>query len=211
MNHKKGIYEKYIKRPQDIILSSIALILLSPVMLIVAFLVRKKLGSPVIFSQRRPGLNEKIFKMYKFRTMTDQKDKNGELLPDSIRLTKFGKLLRATSLDELPELWNILKGDMSVVGPRPLLIEYLPLYSKEQKKRHSVRPGLSGLAQISGRNAIAWEDKFTLDVEYAENISFIDDWKIIFLTIKKVFVKEGISSNTSVTMETFKGSDFNKG
>ena len=203
---KGGIYRKYFKRPMDIILSLIALIVLSPILLIVALLVRIKLGSPVIFKQQRPGINEKIFIMYKFRTMTDERDKNGELLPDSIRLTKFGKFLRSTSLDELPELFNILKGDMSVIGPRPLLVEYLPLYDEYQKRRHEVRPGLSGLAQVSGRNAISWEDKFDLDVEYVDNISFFGDWKIIFLTLKKVFIREGISSNTAVTMEPFRGS-----
>jgi lipopolysaccharide/colanic/teichoic acid biosynthesis glycosyltransferase len=187
-------------------LSLIALIVLLPVMLIIAILVKFKLGSPVIFKQQRPGLNEKIFIMYKFRTMTDERDENGELLPDGIRLTKFGRFLRSTSLDELPELFNILKGDMSVIGPRPLLVEYLPLYDEYQKRRHEVRPGLSGLAQVSGRNAINWEDKFNLDVEYVDNISFFGDWKIIFLTLKKVFIREGISSNTAVTMEPFRGS-----
>ena len=203
---KGGIYRKYFKRPMDIILSLIALIVLSPILLIVALLVRIKLGSPVIFKQQRTGLNEKIFIMYKFRTMTDERDENGELLPDGIRLTKFGRFLRSTSLDELPELFNILKGDMSVIGPRPLLVEYLPLYDEYQKRRHEVRPGLSGLAQVSGRNAINWEDKFNLDVEYVDNISFFGDWKIIFLTLKKVFIREGISSNTAVTMEPFRGS-----
>lgn len=200
------IYKKYIKRLTDIILSIIAIVALCPVLLVVAFLVRIKLGSPVIFKQERPGLNEKIFTMYKFRTMTDEKDNNGELLSDSIRLTKFGKILRATSLDELPELFNILKGDMSIVGPRPLLVEYLELYNEHQKRRHEVRPGLSGYAQVSGRNAISWEDKFNLDVYYIDNMSFMFDLKIIFLTLKKVFVREGISSDTSVTMEAFKGS-----
>ncbi len=201
-----GLYRRYFKRPMDIILSSIALIILSPILLIVALLIRIKLGSPVIFRQQRPGLNEKTFTMYKFRTMTDERDEDGELLPDSVRLTKFGKFLRSTSLDELPELLNILKGDMSVIGPRPLLVEYLSLYDRHQKRRHEVRPGLSGLAQVSGRNAISWEDKFDLDVEYVDNISFLGDWKIIFLTFKKVFIREGISSNTAVTMEPFKGS-----
>lgn len=199
------MYKSYIKRPMDFILSLIAIIVLSPVLLVVAILVRTKLGSPVIFKQKRPGLNEKIFTMYKFRTMTDERDKFGELLDDSERLTKFGKFLRSTSIDELPELFNILKGDMSVVGPRPLLIQYLPLYDEHQKCRHDVRPGLSGWAQVNGRNAISWEDKFDLDVEYVNNVGFVLDWKIIFLTIKKVFVKEGISSETAVTMEAFKG------
>jgi len=206
MKRKAGFYENFIKRPQDLFLSLVALTLLSPVLVVVALLVRIKLGSPVLFIQERPGLDEKIFNMYKFRTMTDEKDKNGELLPDSVRLTKFGRMLRSTSLDELPELFNILKGDMSIVGPRPLLIQYLELYNEHQKRRHEVRPGLSGYAQVNGRNAISWEDKFNLDVEYVDSVSFIGDWKIIFLTIKKVFVKEGISSDTSVTMEPFRGS-----
>ena len=202
----KGIYRRFLKRPLDFILSLMAIIVLSPVLIIVGVLVRFKLGSPILFKQKRPGLNEKIFTMYKFRTMTDEKDENGELLPDSVRLKKFGRMLRSTSLDELPELFNILKGDMSIVGPRPLLIQYLELYNEHQKKRHEVRPGLSGHAQVNGRNAISWEDKFNLDVEYVDSVSFIGDWKIIFLTIKKVFVKEGISSDTSVTMEPFRGS-----
>jgi lipopolysaccharide/colanic/teichoic acid biosynthesis glycosyltransferase len=202
----KGIYRRFLKRPMDFILSLMAIIFLSPVLIIVAILVRLKLGSPVLFKQKRPGLNEKIFTMYKFRTMTDEKDESGELLLDSVRLTKFGRLLRSTSLDELPELFNILKGDMSIVGPRPLLIQYLELYNEHQKRRHEVRPGLSGHAQVNGRNAISWEDRFNLDVEYVDNVSFIGDWKIIFLTIKKVFVKEGISSGTSETMEAFRGS-----
>ena len=206
VKEKKGIYRRFLKRPMDFILSLIAIIVLSPVLIVVGLLVRVKLGSPVLFKQKRPGLNEKIFTMYKFRTMTDEKDENGELLPDSVRLTKFGRMLRSTSLDELPELFNILKGDMSIVGPRPLLIQYLELYNEHQKRRHEVRPGLSGHAQVNGRNAISWEDKFNLDVEYVNNISLIGDWKIILLTIKKVFVKEGISSDTSVTMEPFRGS-----
>jgi undecaprenyl phosphate N,N'-diacetylbacillosamine 1-phosphate transferase len=200
-----SIYRQFFKRPMDIILSLLALIVLSPVFLVVSVLVRLKLGSPVIYRQKRAGLNEKIFTMYKFRTMTDERDENGELLPDSVRLTKFGRLLRSTSLDELPELFNILKGDMSIVGPRPLLVQYLPLYNKHQKRRHEVRPGLSGLAQISGRNAVSWEDKFNLDVEYVDGLSLLGDWKIIFLTFKKVFVREGISSETAATMEYFEG------
>ncbi|MFC4322627.1 sugar transferase [Litchfieldia salsa] len=204
--YKGGIYKNLLKRSMDFILSLIAVIVLSPVLLIVAILVRVKLGSPVLFKQRRPGLNERVFMMYKFRTMTDQRDDNGELLPDSVRLTKFGRFLRSTSLDELPELFNILKGDMSIIGPRPLLEQYLPLYNEHQKRRHEVRPGLSGLAQVSGRNAISWEDKFNLDVEYVDNMSFMNDWKIIFSTIKKVFVREGINSQTAATMEYFKGS-----
>lgn len=190
----------------DFILSLIAIIVLIPVFLVVAFLVRTKLGSPVIFKQKRPGLNEKIFTLYKFRTMTDERDKFGELLPDETRLTKFGKYFRSTSLDELPELLNILKGDMSIVGPRPLLEQYLPLYDEHQRRRHEVRPGLTGNAQVNGRNAIDWEDKFNLDIEYVDNVSFIGDWNIIFLTIKKVFDKEGISSDKSVTMDPFRGS-----
>jgi undecaprenyl phosphate N,N'-diacetylbacillosamine 1-phosphate transferase len=201
-----GVYRRYIKRPMDFILSLIAIIVLAPVLLIIAVLVRVRLGSPVLFKQKRPGLNEKIFTLYKFRTMTDARDENGELLPDDIRLTRFGKLLRSTSLDELPELFNILKGDMSVVGPRPLLIEYLPLYNNHQKRRHEVRPGLSGNAQVNGRNAISWEDKFELDVEYVDNVSFIGDWKIIFLTLKKAFMREDINSETAATMEYFEGS-----
>jgi lipopolysaccharide/colanic/teichoic acid biosynthesis glycosyltransferase len=206
MNSKGGIYKRFIKRPMDFILSLIAIIVLSPIFLIVALLVKIKLGSPVIFKQQRPGLNEKIFTMYKFRTMTDERDENGELLPDSVRLTKFGRLLRSTSLDELPELFNILKGDMSIVGPRPLLVQYLPLYNDHQKRRHEVRPGLTGLAQVNGRNAISWEEKFDLDVRYVDNVSFIEDWKIVLLTIKKVFAREGITSETSATMEFFEGS-----
>ena len=205
MTHKKGFYEKFIKRPQDFLLSLIALFVLSPVLIIITILVRVKLGSPVIFTQKRPGLNEKIFKIYKFRTMTDQKDENGRLLPDSIRLTKFGKFLRSASLDELPELFNILKNDMSFVGPRPLLTQYLPLYNEQQKRRHEVRPGLTGYAQINGRNAISWEEKFSLDIEYVDTLNFVSDWKVIFKTIKKTFVREGINSATSDTMELFTG------
>lgn len=201
----KGIYRRFLKRPMDFILSLMAIVALSPVLIIVGILVRVKLGSPVLFKQKRPGLNEKIFTMYKFRTMTDEKDKNGELLPNHIRLTKFGKILRATSLDELPELFNILKGDMSIIGPRPLLIEYLPLYNEKQKHRHDVRPGLSGLAQVNGRNAISWEDKFDYDVKYAENISFILDLKLIVQTFLKVFKREGVNKSENVTMEKFKG------
>jgi len=202
----QGIYQRYFKRPMDFILSLIVLIILSPVFLVVALLVRINLGSPVIFKQQRPGLNEKIFTMYKFRTMTDERDENGELLPDAVRLTKFGKFLRSTSLDELPELFNILKGDMSIVGPRPLLVQYLPLYNEHQKRRHEVRPGLTGLAQVNGRNAISWEEKFDLDVQYVDNVTFINDWKIIFTTLKKVTLREGINSETAATMEFFEGS-----
>ena len=199
------MYRKFFKRPMDFVLALIGMLVLWPIMLVVAMLVAIKLGRPVIFKQKRPGLNEKIFTMYKFRTMTDKKDENGLLLPDSERLTKFGRLLRSTSLDELPELFNILKGDMSVVGPRPLLIDYLPLYNEHQKRRHNVRPGLSGLAQVNGRNALSWEDKFDLDVEYVDSINFVGDFKIVVKTINKVLVKEGISSGTAVTMEPFMG------
>ena len=207
MKGYQSFYAKYIKRMFDIVLSLMAIILLSPVLLLSAVLVRFKLGSPVLFKQKRPGLNEEIFEMYKFRTMTNEKDKNGDLLPDSERLTSFGKKLRATSLDELPELFNILKGDMSIVGPRPLLISYLELYNNEQKKRHNVRPGLTGLAQIKGRNTVNWNQRFNYDVKYIETISFVNDLKIIFSTIKLVLKREGISSQTSVTMEPFKGND----
>ena len=199
------MYQKYIKRLLDFVLSLCAIICLSPVYLVVAILVRVKLGSPVLFTQDRPGKNEKIFKMYKFRTMTDAKDDEGNLLPDDVRLIKFGRTLRATSLDELPELFNILKGDMSIVGPRPLLVRYLERYNEEQKHRHDVLPGLTGLAQVNGRNAISWEDKFRYDVEYTRNVTFVGDVKIILKTIAKVFKKEGISSGTSVTMEEFMG------
>lgn len=201
----KGIYRRFIKRPMDFILSLMAIIVLSPVLIIVGALVRVKLGSPVLFKQKRPGLNEKIFTMYKFRTMTDEKDEKGELLPNHIRLTKFGRILRATSLDELPELFNIVKGDMSIIGPRPLLIEYLPLYNEKQKHRHDVRPGLSGLAQVNGRNAISWEEKFDYDVEYVESISFLLDSKLIVQTFLKVFKREGINKSENVTMEKFRG------
>lgn len=204
------MYAKYIKRLLDIILSLFAIIILSPIYLIVAILVRTKLGSPVIFTQERPGKDEKIFKMYKFRSMTDQKDENGNLLPDEVRLTSFGKKLRSTSLDELPELFNILKGDMSIVGPRPLLVKYLPRYNDFQKHRHDVKPGFTGWAQCNGRNAISWEEKFKLDVYYVNHISFLLDLKIIFKTIKTVLFKEGISSDTSVTMEEFMGTFENK-
>ena len=205
--NNKNIYARYFKRPMDVILSLIAIIGLAPVLLLVAVLVRKKLGKPVIFAQERPGLNEKIFKLYKFRSMTDERDTNGELLADEVRLTNFGKFLRSTSLDELPELFNILKGDMSVIGPRPLLVKYLPLYNEFQKHRHDVRPGLSGLAQINGRNTITWEQKFEYDVEYTKNITFLGDWKIIILTLKKAFFREGINAQNDVTMPAFTGSN----
>ena len=203
---KRDFYRRYAKRPIDLVASLISIVVLSPVLAVIALLVRTKLGKPVLFKQQRPGLNEKIFTMYKFRTMTDERDKDEELLPDSVRLTKFGKILRSTSLDELPELFNILKGDMSIIGPRPLLIQYLSLYNEDQKRRHEVKPGLSGLAQISGRNAISWEEKFNLDVEYVGNVTFLGDCKIFLRTIKTIFVREGISSDTSATMEYFEGS-----
>ena len=189
----------------DFVLSLIAIIVLSPVFLVVAVLVRIKLGSPVIFKQERPGLNEKIFTLYKFRSMTDERDENGELLPNNLRLTKFGKFLRASSLDELPELFNILCGDMSIVGPRPLLVEYLPLYNEIQKHRHDVRPGLTGFAQVNGRNAITWEERFDYDLQYVEKVSFLLDVKIIFRTVEKVFKREGINKSEAVTMEKFTG------
>lgn len=201
------MYKKYLKRVMDFVLSLMAIIALSPVLVVVAILVRTKLGSPVLFKQERPGKDEKIFKLYKFRTMTDEKDENGKLLPDEVRLTKFGKMLRSTSLDELPELFNILKGDMSIIGPRPLLVKYLPRYNAEQKRRHEVRPGLSGLAQVNGRNAISWEDKFKYDVEYVDHVTFLGDWKIIFQTVLNVLKRDGISSETSATMEEFMGSE----
>lgn len=186
------MYRKYIKRMLDFILSLIAIIILSPFILVIAILVRIKLGKPIIFKQERPGKNEEIFTLYKFRTMTDEKDKEGNLLPDEVRLTKFGKFLRSTSLDELPELINILKGDMSIVGPRPLLIKYLPYYTEEERHRHDVRPGLTGLAQTHGRNTSKWDERFRLDLQYIEDIKFTKDVKIIFETIKKVLKKEDI-------------------
>lgn len=193
MKQNRGIYRRFFKRPMDFFLSLIAIIILSPVLLIVSILVRVKLGSPIIFKQERPGLNEKIFTMYKFRTMTDGKDAEGKLLPDSVRLTKFGRLLRATSLDELPELFNILKGDMSIVGPRPLLEKYLPYYSARERLRHSVRPGLSGLAQINGRNNLDWNNRLGLDVEYVQNIRFYTDLVIILKTVLKAIKREDIT------------------
>lgn len=201
-----GVYEKYIKRPQDFLCALLAIIVLSPVMIVTAILVRIKLGSPVLFTQERPGRNGKIFLLYKFRSMTDARDETGNLLPDDVRLTHFGRVLRSTSLDELPELLNILKGDMSVVGPRPLLVRYLPRYSPRQARRHEVRPGFTGLAQIHGRNAISWEEKFEWDVRYVDHVTFIGDWRIIFQTVKTVLAREGISSDTSETMEEFIGS-----
>lgn len=205
MKHKAGFYETYIKRLLDIVLSGCGLLVLSPVLLVTAVLVRVKLGSPVIFRQPRPGRDGVVFNLYKFRSMTDETDENGNLLPDEIRLTKFGRMLRATSLDELPELWNILRGDMSVVGPRPLLVKYLPLYNEQQRHRHDVRPGLTGWAQVHGRNLIGWEEKFQLDLWYVEHISFAVDVKTILLTVRNVLRREGISSESAATMEEFTG------
>lgn len=207
MEHRAGVYEKYIKRLLDIILSLAALMVLSPILLITAVLVRIKLGRPVIFHQERPGRYGKIFRLYKFRSMTDDRDETGSLLPDDLRLTRFGRLLRSTSLDELPELLNILRGDMSIVGPRPLLVKYLPLYNDEQKHRHDVRPGLTGWAQVHGRNLLSWEDKFRYDVWYTRNISFATDVRIVLLTVKCIFAREGISSETAATMEEFSGTE----
>lgn len=205
-----GPYEKYFKRPIDIMCALAAIVVFSWLYVIVAILVRVKLGSPVLFTQDRPGKDEKIFKLYKFRTMTDARDADGNLFPDEVRLTKFGKMLRATSLDELPEAFNILKGDMSVIGPRPLLVRYLPRYNAEQHRRHEVRPGLSGYAQVHGRNNVSWEEKFILDVEYVDKITFLGDVKIIIDTVMKAFIKrEGISSETSATMEEFMGTPKN--
>lgn len=203
--HKQGIYEKYIKRFQDIVLSLIAMVVLSPILLIVAVLVRLKLGSPVVFKQERPGLNGEIFTLHKFRTMTDKKDMNGNLLSDEERLTSFGKLLRSLSLDELLELWDIFTGKLSICGPRPLLVSYLELYNEHQMRRHEVRPGLTGYAQVHGRNSLTWEEKFDMDVYYVDHVSFLMDWKIIFRTVFAVLKREGISSETAATMELFRG------
>lgn len=205
--HKRGIYEKHIKRPQDFCCALIGIIILSPIMAITAVLIRFRLGSPVIFKQDRPGLNGQVFTLYKFRTMTDQRDKSGELLSDDVRLTKFGKMLRSTSLDELPELINILNGNMAVVGPRPLLVSYLPLYNEHQARRHEIRPGFTGYAQVNGRNSITWEDKFDKDVYYVDHVSFLGDWSIIFQTVRTVLKREGISSGESVTMQAFHGNN----
>lgn len=200
------MYKKCIKRLMDIFFSFAGIIFLSPIMLITALMIRKKLGSSVIFAQNRPGYKEKIFKLYKFRTMTEEHDSNGKLLSDEERLGSFGRKLRASSLDELPELFNILKGDMSIVGPRPLLVRYLERYNAEQKHRHDVKPGLTGLAQVNGRNAISWEDKFKFDISYVNNVTFLEDLKIIIKTIINVIRHEGINSGTSATMEEFMGS-----
>lgn len=195
---KNGIYARYGKRVFDVVFSGGALVILSPVLAVTAVLVRIKLGKPVVFCQERPGKDEKIFKMYKFRTMTNTCDEEGNLLPDEKRLTPFGRMLRKTSLDELPELFNIFKGDMSIVGPRPLLCSYLPYYTEREKKRHSVMPGLTGLAQVNGRNMLVWDERLELDVRYAENITFIGDMKIIVRTVTKVFASEGIAVDTAV-------------
>ena len=205
MKHKAGFYEKYIKRALDIMLSGIAMILLSPVMLITAILVRVNLGSPVVFCQERPGKDEIIFKMHKFRTMTEERNENGELLPDEKRLTEFGKTLRSLSLDELPELWDIFRGKMSIGGPRPLLVKYLPLYSEEQHHRHDIKPGLTGWAQVNGRNLTSWEERFEHDIYYVNHVSFLMDVKIVFATVRCVFAREGINSEGSATMKAFEG------
>ena len=204
---KPGTYEKYFKRPLDVFCSGLALVVLSPVMGVTALLVRSRLGSPVLFTQDRPGRNEKIFKLYKFRSMTDERDESGELLPDAVRLTKFGKLLRSTSLDELPSLWNIFRGDMSVVGPRPLLVQYLPLYNERQRHRHDVRPGLTGYAQANGRNAVSWPEKFEMDVYYTEHVSFWMDVKIILQTVREVLRRDGISAEGQATVAYFTGNE----
>lgn len=204
---QKGFYEKYIKVPQDVFLAVIALIVLSPVLLILAVLVRTKLGSPVIFKQERAGKDGKPYYFYKFRSMSDERDANNTLLPDEQRLENFGKLLRSTSLDELPSLWNVVRCETSLVGPRSLYVKYNNLYNKQQARRLEVRPGITGLAQINGRNAISWEKRFEYDVQYVDNITFIGDWKIIFKTAGIVFKREGISSDTSVTMEEFMGNE----
>lgn len=197
----KGLYEKYFKRLLDLLLSLVALIAFSPLMLVVAVLVRTKLGSPILFKQQRPGKNEVIFSMYKFRTMTDEKDSEGNLLPDSMRLTGFGKFLRSTSLDELPELFNILKGDMSIVGPRPLLVRYLPFYTEQERIRHAVRPGLTGLAQVNGRNTVRWDERLGFDIEYAKNVTFYQDSLIVLKTIGKVIKRADVVNGVELVMK----------
>ncbi len=207
-SHKPyGLYERFIKRPQDFLCALTAMIILSPVLLITSVMVRVKLGSPVLFTQDRPGKDGKIFKLYKFRTMLPPKDGLIDPAKDAERLTPFGKRLRATSLDELPELFNMLKGDMAVVGPRPLLVQYLARYNERQARRHEVRPGFTGLAQVHGRNAISWEEKFDWDVKYVDHITFLGDWKIILETIRTVMKREGINADGEATMEEFKGSE----
>ena len=201
------MYERLVKRPQDAILAAILLLVLSPVLLTIAGLIKWKLGGPVLFKQKRPGKDGVIFEMVKFRTMTDERDEHGELLPDEVRLTPFGKMLRSLSLDELPSLLNIVKGDIAIVGPRPLLVEYLPRYNEEQRRRHDVRPGLTGLAQVSGRNRLSWTERFALDVKYVDNVTFFNDWKIILKTVGKVVKQDGISSDTAATMEVFMGNE----
>ncbi|MBQ4581761.1 MAG: sugar transferase [Oscillospiraceae bacterium] len=202
-----GVYEKFIKRGLDLLISGCVLLVLWPVLLVLVLLVRSKLGSPAIFCQERPGKNGRVFRLYKLRTMTDERDEDGRLLPDEQRLTPFGRTLRSLSLDELPELWNIFRGDMSLVGPRPLLVKYLPLYNAQQARRHEVMPGLTGWAQVNGRNLVTWEDKFTMDVWYVDHISFALDLKILWLTVKAVLRREGISAESSATMEEFQGSE----
>lgn len=202
-----GPYERWVKRPQDCLLASLAAVGLSPLMLATSVAVRVKLGSPVLFTQERPGKDGKVFKLYKFRTMTNERDNEGNLLPDEVRLTKFGRMLRSTSLDELPELINIIKGDMAVVGPRPLLVRYLNRYTPEQARRHEVRPGLTGLAQVHGRNAASWDEKFTWDVRYVDHITFLGDWRVILDTIRVVFAREGINAEGNATMGEFMGTE----
>ena len=202
-----GVYEKFIKRGLDLLISGCVLLVLWPVLLVLVLLVRSKLGSPAIFCQERPGKNGRVFRLYKLRTMTDERDEDGRLLPDEQRLTPFGRTLRSLSMDELPELWNIFRGDMSLVGPRPLLVKYLPLYNAQQARRHEVMPGLTGWAQVNGRNLVTWEDKFTMDVWYVDHISFALDLKILWLTVKAVLRREGISAESSATMEEFQGSE----
>lgn len=202
------MYARFIKRPQDAVLASAALVVLSPVLVTIAGLIKWKLGGPVLFKQKRPGKDGVIFEMVKFRTMTDERDERGELLPDEKRLTPFGQELRSLSLDELPSLYNIVKGDIAIVGPRPLLVEYLPRYNAEQRRRNEVRPGLTGLAQVNGRNRLSWPDRFALDVKYVDNVTFLNDWKIIVQTVAKVVKKDGISSDTAATMEAFMGEEF---
>lgn len=204
---KKGFYEKYIKVPQDVFLAAVALIILSPVLLIVAILVRTKLGAPVIFKQERAGKNGTPFYLYKFRSMSDARDAEGNLLPDEQRLGKFGKILRSTSLDELPSLWNVVCGKVALVGPRALYLKYIPRYTPQQRRRLEVLPGITGLAQVNGRNAISWEKKFEYDVRYVDDITFFGDWKILFQTVGKVLKRDGITSATSVTMEEFMGNE----